>query len=66
MTSKPRITDRPHPGIGAEDARDIRARAWAFVFDCHARKAAAGANGNRDDTKEGPLDDFRAETSLPW
>ena len=65
MTSKPRITHRPHLGISAEGARDIRARAWAFVFDCHKKKAVARTNGNRDDTKEGPLDDFRAADILP-
>ena len=24
-----------------QEARDLRARAWRFIFDCHAKKAAA-------------------------
>ena len=31
----PRINTTP------DQARDIRARAWAFVFDCHEKKEAA-------------------------
>jgi hypothetical protein len=37
-----------------EQARDVRARAWAFIFDCHARKKAAAHspdNGPDDGTK---------------
>ncbi len=32
--SIPRITFHPVPGTTSEEARQIRARAWAFVFEC--------------------------------
>jgi hypothetical protein len=30
-----------HSDLATEQARDARARAWAFVFECHARKEGA-------------------------
>ena len=29
------------PTVPAEQARDARARAWAFAFSCHAKKKGA-------------------------
>jgi hypothetical protein len=48
------IVFRPS-GITPEPARDARARAWAFVFDCFARKRAvelAPESNGRDVVKE--------------
>ena len=32
---------RPAPRLTPDEARDARARAWAFIFDCYAKKKAA-------------------------
>jgi hypothetical protein len=37
--------------ISPEEARKLRAHAWAFIFDCHAKKKAAHPGGP-DDAKE--------------
>jgi hypothetical protein len=42
MTDARHIAVKPLPGISPEQVRDARARAWAFVFDCHVKKSAAG------------------------
>ena len=54
MSDAPRITE--------EQARDVRAHCWAFIFDCHAKKNAVGCDQHRDgdDTKERSVHDFRA------
>lgn len=36
--SNPEIVCTPAPGITPEKARDARARAWAYVFDCFNRR----------------------------
>jgi hypothetical protein len=36
------------PGITPEQARDIRARAWRFVFDCSWKREAARPGGPND------------------
>ncbi len=33
----------PDPNITPEQARDVRTRAWKFVFDCHAKRNATSA-----------------------
>jgi hypothetical protein len=38
MNDTTRGVFRPAPGITAEQAKDARARAWEFIFDCHAKK----------------------------
>jgi hypothetical protein len=40
--------------FSAEQARDIRARAWAFVFDCYRRKKEAAPESRPDARKENP------------
>jgi hypothetical protein len=35
-----RLTHAAHFGLTPEQARDVRARAWAFVFACLERKKA--------------------------
>ena len=42
--SETRIVFRPHPGITLEQARDGRARAWAYVFKCYEENKAAGSH----------------------
>jgi hypothetical protein len=36
--SNPRIVLNPREGLTPEQARDARARAWAYVFDCFNRR----------------------------
>ena len=38
MSDAPRIFNREHLGISAEQVRDARARAWAYCFDCFNRR----------------------------
>ena len=51
MSDAPRVTVKATPDITEEQARDARARAWAFIFDCHAKKKAARPGGPDDGTK---------------
>ena len=54
MTSRADTTLKPDAGLTSEQACDVRARAWSYVFECfnrHTKKKAAPASG-RDDTKE--------------
>jgi hypothetical protein len=46
-----RIVLHVEGGISAEQARDARARAWGYVFRCHANKEAAN-RGGRDDVRK--------------
>ena len=42
----PRASRRnPAPGITPEQARDIRAHAWVFIFRCHEMKKATRPGG---------------------
>ena len=38
MSEETRLFQRLHPGVTSEQARDARARAWAFVFECWETK----------------------------
>ena len=40
------------PSIALEQARDARARAWRFVFDCWEQKKAANENGGEERVRE--------------
>lgn len=53
-------TTGPTPG----QTRDTRARAWAFVFDCHANKNAVGVDSTNGDDAKGSEND-RAKESIP-
>ena len=56
MSEETRLFQRLHPGVTSEQARDVRARAWAFVFECwHTKK------GDHDDLTS---DSTRKTTSL--
>jgi hypothetical protein len=53
--NSPRATSPPHPDVISEQDREARARAWAFVFDCFAKKKAvelAPESNGRDVVKE--------------
>lgn len=65
MATRADITPKPSAGITPEQARDARARAWAFVFERHAKKKAEGrlpSPDDRDAMKGSNID--RAETSI--
>ncbi len=52
MSDIPRAIVRPGVGTSPEEARDTRARAWSFVFQCWQEKQRAGVGPARDDRKE--------------
>jgi hypothetical protein len=52
VTARTDITVKPSREIPREQARDARARAWAFVFDCYAKKEAARRGGPDDVRKD--------------
>jgi hypothetical protein len=43
-----RVIFTPHPDSASEQARNLRARAWLFVFDAYARKNPAAGLSARD------------------
>ncbi len=52
------------PRITEEQARDARARALRFVFDCYSEKKAAHP-GHPDDVNERPKNDSHAKSTIP-
>jgi hypothetical protein len=60
VATKIDITLRSTPGTTPEQARDARARAWVFIFDCYAKKTARTRGG--EDAMKGPNND-RASTT---
>ncbi len=56
MSDAQHPTARLTPSISPEHARDARARAWAFVFECYARKKGArpGAPNDGEESKNDP------------
>lgn len=50
---------RPAPGTSQEQARDTRARAWAYVFQCFHRR-----EGQEDSPSPAALDDTRGESQF--
>ena len=59
MSGSLRITHRPCPNIPREQARDLRAQAWAYIFNCWRNKEdrPAEAPDNKAETKEGSNDE---------
>lgn len=52
----------PTPNATPDLTRDARARAWAFVYDCHVKKNAAGVDiTNGDDAKGSENDRDRSK-----
>ncbi len=50
--AEPRNSYSPAPSITPEQARDLRARAWQFVFQCHDAKKKGGPETAPDAGKE--------------
>jgi hypothetical protein len=70
MTSA-RITVKATPGITPRQARDARARAWRFVFDCYAKKTATSEEKPASPlagrgAKKGIKDEFHAAPTPPY
>jgi len=51
MSSAPVVSTSRRTYITPEQAREVRARAWRFVFDCWERKKAAGKDGGEGEAK---------------
>ena len=62
--SKPDIVLTAPSAAAPERARDARARAWRFVFDCYVKKGKAGAP-HAGNGEKGPQDDLPADRILP-
>ena len=52
MSNAPRIVPRPHHGITPEEALDVRARCWSYIFARYAEKKAAAKAPLFDKEKE--------------
>ena len=61
--SKLPIIHAPPNDITPEQARDLRALAWRYVFDCYQAKKKAGVTSTGDGTK-GPENDHPAPRIL--
>ena len=57
MGDVPNIAVKPLCGISSNHARDARARAWQYVFECHRRNVS-----KEDSPVLATLDDTRGET----
>jgi hypothetical protein len=57
-----RLVVRSRPAISPEEARDARARAWRFVFDCWEQKKAAGEVGGEEHARKESKDVSRNRT----
>lgn len=62
MSDVSRIVYVPRSDTTPEQACDVRARAWRYVFDCYAKKKA-GVRGAGDEAKGSEND--RPTTILP-
>jgi hypothetical protein len=58
-----RISYTPCGDISPEQARDARARAWAFVFQCWQKKQKAAPASRPDTRKEEPNASGKASIS---
>jgi hypothetical protein len=65
MSDAPRIVLRPNPNITTEQARDARANAWRFAFECLNRRAEQeGGPPTAPDSAKGGSSDSSAKTIL--
>ena len=55
--SSPRKATTPGHSTTSEHARNARARAWAYAFDCYYEKEAATSPVSRPDDAERSLSD---------
>jgi hypothetical protein len=61
-----RIVLNPRQDLTAEQARDARARAWVYVFQCWREKQnAAGMTSTNGNDPERRSDEIRAKTRIP-
>jgi hypothetical protein len=51
MSDTPRIVIVSPSGILPKETRDLRARAWSYIFGCYEKRKAAGEDGGEDYTK---------------
>jgi hypothetical protein len=64
MSDAPRIVLHPKPGITAEQTRDARARAWAYVFErWHAKKGGPHGLTNEMVTRAEGVNDKKGQDS---
>jgi hypothetical protein len=67
VASRADTTLKPDAGLTSEQASDVRARAWSYVFECFAlrtKNKAAPASGP-DDAKEAKNAMPRKEAEMP-
>jgi hypothetical protein len=66
MSRNPHNLVKSAPGVTTALSRDVRARAWRFIFDCYEGKKKAGAYSHAGENEEkGPKRDLPATQSLP-
>jgi hypothetical protein len=68
MSNPSRIVLRPNHGLTTEQARDARARAWAYVFSCFNRRAKQEGSptlATLDDTRGESKNGSRTKPILP-
>ena len=53
MATKTDIIVKPTPDLTPDQARNIRARAWSYIFHCHWKHKAAEGSGSEDRAKGG-------------
>jgi hypothetical protein len=65
VRSKPDIALKPLSGISSDDARDARAKAWEYIFQCFQNSVhqKGGPATAPDDAKE--IKNVRAESIIP-
>jgi len=65
VASRADTTLKPDAGLTLEQARDARARAWAYVFQCwQGKQSAAGVTSTNGDDPERRSDEIRAKTTI--
>jgi hypothetical protein len=65
LVGRDRFAYRQHSATLSNEARDARARAWAFVFSCAKKNAAGRTSTNGGDEKERSRNDSLAKTRIP-
>ncbi len=63
--STPRVVLSSRQDLMPEQARDARARAWAFVFQCWQEKQKGCPTTSSPDSAKGGSSDSSAKASIP-
>lgn len=63
--STPRVVLSSRQNLMPEQARDARARAWAFVFQCWEEKQKGRPTTSGPDSAKGGSSDSSAKASIP-